>query len=93
LFLEYFPFGLSLSTSNHTPLALLEEKISVVVQKDKAGVLQGIQYIDHQTRSVFDGAGLGEKYAAEAMRERLAPENSLKQDLVQEQRLRQGLHL
>lgn len=72
--------------------AMQGEKISVVTQLDKKGELQGIQYVDHYTKSVFDGASLGPAYSAEAIRERAALGQSLKQQeeqtLTQEIRLR-----
>jgi hypothetical protein len=69
---------------------LEEEGISVVLQKDKKGEWQGIQYVDHLTKSVFDGAALGDKYQAQAIRQRCSQEQTLelKQSQVQRPKLR-----
>jgi hypothetical protein len=69
--------------------ALENERISVVLQQDKEGVLQNIHYVDHQTRSVFDGATLGGRYTAAAMRERCLPELTAGQQLTQQKNLSQ----
>lgn len=76
--------------------ALREERISAVFQEDKKGGLQGIYYVDHATRCVFDGESLGGQYTAAAMRERCThrpgEEADLEQEQIQEhqQRLRIG---
>jgi Relaxase/Mobilisation nuclease domain len=43
---------------------LEKERVSAVVLRDKEGRARGFAYIDHQTRSVFDDAGLEQKYQA-----------------------------
>jgi len=67
--------------------AMEKEWVSVVFQQDKEGTLQNIAFVDHQTRSVFDGAVLGGRYTAGAMRERCIPELEPKQQLTQEKTL------
>jgi hypothetical protein len=69
--------------------ALENERISVVLQQDKEGALQNIHYVDHQTKSVFDGATLGGRYTAAAMRERCLPELTAAQQLMQQKNLSQ----
>jgi hypothetical protein len=50
--------------------ALAKDRISMVVQKDRKGVVQSVSFVDHETRAVFDGAALGLRYTATAMQER-----------------------
>ena len=69
--------------------SLEKERISVVLQQDKEGVLRNIQYVDHQTKSVFDGATLGGRYTAAAIQERCLPELTAGQRLTKQQNLSQ----
>ena len=55
-------------------LALEKEQISAVLWKGKADVLYGITYIDHKTKSVFNGSELGKEYSAKAVMEKCNPE-------------------
>ena len=55
-------------------LALEKEQISAVLWKGKADVLYGITYIDHKTKSVFNGSELGKEYSAKAIMEKCHPE-------------------
>ena len=54
--------------------ALEKEQISAVLWKGKADVLYGITYIDHKTKSVFNGSELGKEYSAKAIMEKCHPE-------------------
>jgi hypothetical protein len=67
--------------------AMEKERISAVFQQDGKGGVQNILYVDHQTKSVFDGATLGGRYTAEAMRGRCLPELTAEQKLTQQQNL------
>jgi hypothetical protein len=55
-----------------TELAKVLEKegINTVFRKSKEGLLYGITYVDHTTKSVFNGSTLGKQYSAKAIQER-----------------------
>lgn len=83
--------------------ALAKEQITLVLQKDGKGIVQGIFYVDHETRAVFDGAALGTRYTLSAIRERcpemseaqkevLRQEQVVKQREVMRQRFGHGLY-
>ena len=58
--------------------ALEKEQISAVLWKGKADVLYGITYIDHKTKSVFNGNELGKEYSAKVISEKCHPERMIK---------------
>lgn len=60
--------------------ALEQERISMVWMERKIENAQNIFYVDHETRAVFDGRQLGERYDAAVLRQRLVP------TVVQEER-------
>ena len=66
--------------------ALEKERVSVIVRRSREGKIYGMTYIDHQTRSVFNGSDLGKEYAAKRMLERLGLDQSksLQKELTQE---------
>lgn len=71
--------------------ALQKERITLMPERDKKGVLQRIYYIDQNTKSVFEGAALGPRYTAAAMQARCpelteAQKEVLKQEQVQAQK-------
>jgi hypothetical protein len=66
---------------------LEKEKISVVLQKDPGGASQNVFYVDHETKAVFEGATLGDRYTADAIIQRCTQ----KMLTEQEQELRQTL--
>ncbi|MFW2475374.1 MAG: relaxase/mobilization nuclease domain-containing protein [Sediminibacterium sp.] len=47
-----------------------KEGIQTILRQNKQGMIYGITYIDHQTKSVFNGSDLGKQYSASAMQER-----------------------
>lgn len=49
---------------------LEKEGIHAVFRKSAEGLLYGITYVDHQTKSVFNGSSLGKEYSAKAIQER-----------------------
>jgi len=64
-------------------------RISTVFHQDKEGRPQNIWFIDHETKTVFDGASLGERYTAAAISQRcVSEENYQQQQLKQQERLR-----
>jgi nitrogen fixation protein FixH len=52
---------------------LEKERITMVWTEAKEGKKQNVFYVDHETRAVFDGSKLGERYDAAALRQRLVP--------------------
>jgi len=60
------------STLNLTGLikALEKESIQTVLRQNNEGVIYGITYIDHRTKSVFNGSALGKQYSSNGLQER-----------------------
>jgi hypothetical protein len=50
---------------------LQREKINVSLRRNGSGFLYGITFIDHRTKSVFNGSDLGKSYSASAIQQRL----------------------
>lgn len=50
--------------------ALEKQGIHVAIRKNETGMVYGITYVDHQTKSVFNGSALGKQYSAKAIQER-----------------------
>jgi hypothetical protein len=50
--------------------ALDRQGIKVVLRQNESGILYGITYVDHRTKSVFNGSSLGKQYSAKAVKER-----------------------
>jgi hypothetical protein len=57
---------------------LEKENISAILRKGKDGVIYGITYVDHKTKSVFNGSDLGKEYSAKAILEKCSGRNQLK---------------
>jgi hypothetical protein len=51
--------------------ALQTEGIRLVVRQNKEGIIYGLTYVDHRTKSVFNGSDLGKSYSANAVQVRL----------------------
>lgn len=49
---------------------LEKESIQTVLRQNQDGVIYGITYIDHRTKSVFNGSALGKAYSANGIQER-----------------------
>jgi len=45
------------------------ESIHMILRKSKEGQLYGITYVDHKTRSVFNGSSLGKEFSAKGIQE------------------------
>lgn len=61
----------------------LERKgIHVALRQNDAGLIYGITYVDHQTKSVFNGSALGKQYSAKAIQERCSFKETVKPDLL-----------
>jgi len=66
---------------------LNKERISVVLRQNKDGIIYGITYVDHQTKSVFNGSDLGKNYSAKAIQERtVTPDSQVAFDLAGEKK-------
>ncbi len=50
--------------------SLEKERISTVLRQNKEGFVFGITFVDHQTKSVFNGSDLGKQYTAAALQKR-----------------------
>jgi len=50
--------------------ALEKESIQTVLRQNQQGIIYGITYIDHRTKSVFNGSALGKPYSANGIQER-----------------------
>jgi hypothetical protein len=59
-------------------LSLQKEKLSVVIHENDQGFIYGITFIDHRTKTVFNGSELGKEYSAKAIQERIARHHSEK---------------
>lgn len=61
---------------------LNKENIDVVLRKEKQGIVYGITYVDHRTKTVFNGSDLGKEYSAKAVLEKCATEKMLRSPAV-----------
>ncbi|GLU55166.1 mobilization protein [Dyadobacter frigoris] len=50
--------------------ALDKQGIKVVLRQNEFGIIYGITYVDHRTKSVFNGSSLGKQYSAYGIQER-----------------------
>lgn len=50
--------------------ALEKESIQTVLRQKQEGIIYGITYIDHHSKSVFNGSSLGKPYSANGIQER-----------------------
>ncbi|HMU47544.1 MAG TPA: relaxase/mobilization nuclease domain-containing protein [Chitinophagaceae bacterium] len=50
--------------------ALEKEKISLVIRQNDQGLVYGLTYIDHHTKSVFNGSDIGKQYSAKGILEK-----------------------
>lgn len=57
--------------------ALEKEGIHTALRTNEGGMVYGITYVDHQTKSVFNGSALGKQYSAKAIQERCVSEPDL----------------
>ncbi|MFC0773464.1 relaxase/mobilization nuclease domain-containing protein [Terrimonas alba] len=51
-------------------LALEKEKISLAIRQNENGIVYGLTYIDHNTKTVFNGSDIGKQYSAKAILEK-----------------------
>ncbi len=57
--------------------ALEKQGIHTALRTNETGMMYGITYVDHQTKSVFNGSALGKQYSAKAIQERCVSEPDL----------------
>lgn len=48
------------------------EKVTVVLRKNSNDLVYGLTYVDHRTKSVFNGSDLGKSYSAAGVQQRIA---------------------
>jgi len=65
--------------------AISRDKIEVVAERNAAGALQKLWYVDHYSKAVFEDKALGEKYLAGAIQQRTLSEQAYQQQLAQSQ--------
>lgn len=75
--------------------ALAYEGISVVTRQDAAGQWQNCWFVDHNSRTVFESAELGENYSAANLAIRCIPEETYRRQQagLEQQSHRRSLHL
>lgn len=49
---------------------LEKQGINIVIRSNKEGLIYGVTYVDHVTKSVFNGSSLGKEYSAKAIQDR-----------------------
>ena len=57
--------------------ALEKEKISLVIRQNEQGIIYGLTYIDHNTKTICNGSDIGKEYSAKAILERCQPATSI----------------
>jgi hypothetical protein len=57
---------------------LEKQGINIVLRANSEGLVYGITYVDHTTKSVFNGSALGKEYAAKAILQRCSTRPSKK---------------
>jgi hypothetical protein len=50
--------------------ALEKEKITLVIRQNAEGIIYGLTYIDHSSKTVFNGSDIGKQYSAKAILEK-----------------------
>ncbi len=50
--------------------SLEKDGINTVKRQNNEGIIYGITYVDHHTKSVFNGSDLGKQYSAKGIQER-----------------------
>ena len=51
--------------------------VSLLVRQNESGRIYGLTFVDHNTRSVFNGSDLGKSFSAKTILERLAQKNGM----------------
>jgi hypothetical protein len=50
--------------------AVEKENINTLLRQNEQGIIYGITYVDHHTKSVFNGSDLGKQYSAAGIQQR-----------------------
>jgi hypothetical protein len=61
---------------------LRKENISTVLRRNEQGFIYGITFIDHRTKSVFNGSDLGKGFSAAAIQDRITKSSNQKQLVI-----------
>jgi hypothetical protein len=71
--------------------SLEKEGINTVLRQNENGIIYGITYVDHRTKTVFNGSNLGKQYSAKGIQERCKPIAPLQSiPVLQQQLTKQG---
>ncbi|WP_113638514.1 relaxase/mobilization nuclease domain-containing protein [Nubsella zeaxanthinifaciens] len=70
--IEWVFGGYDSITKNTFMAELQKQHIGVVFRQNEQGFIYGATFIDHRTRSVFNGSDLGKSYGAKALTERFS---------------------
>ncbi|MDR6845608.1 relaxase/mobilization nuclease domain-containing protein [Flavobacterium granuli] len=65
---------------------LEKQGIHIVLRSNDQGILYGITYVDHTTKSVFNGSALGKEYSAKAIQERCETVKSYSPKILSEKK-------
>ncbi len=57
--------------------ALQKEKINLVIRQNDKGFIYGLTYIDHNTKSIFNGSAIGKEYSAKAILDKCGSEQTV----------------
>jgi hypothetical protein len=52
---------------------LERNKINLVIRQNEGGIIYGLTYVDHNTKSVFNGSDIGKDYSAKAILNKCGP--------------------
>ncbi len=77
-------------TLNELVKQLERKGIHVALRRNDAGLIYGITYVDHQTKTVFNGSALGKQYSAKTIQERCGLKETVKPDLLPQPRQKIG---
>lgn len=68
--IDFTLYGQQNVTLDRLIKTLGRDGIDVVLRKNETGLIYGITYVDHRSKSVFNGSSLGKNYSAKAIQER-----------------------
>ncbi|KAA0993393.1 relaxase/mobilization nuclease domain-containing protein [Dyadobacter aurulentus] len=71
--IDFTLYGKSNVTLDRLTNILKREGVDTVFRKNDTGLIYGVTYVDHRTKSVFNGSSLGKNYSAKAIQERCSP--------------------
>lgn len=62
--------------------ALEKEKITLVIRQNDQGIVYGLTYVDHRSKTVFNGSDLGKAYSAKAILEKCGQPTKLDKQIA-----------